>query len=384
MIMKTMATVGMVAGLIACAVGSSSLSAGSSVDIANHTTYQSSNRGVGKVAYDDYNIFLSQLVLDVGMPDRIVGGRPSPGSGTKMIKGNKKKTRSEANRLFYHNIKDQGYVAITAMRKSLEAVTGTEEFDLLSPNERLAFWLNLRNLAVIELVGENYPVKNAQKLVDRAMEDKRLTVRGEPWSIQDIEVHVLTNWSNRLVIYGFHRGHIGSPNIRRRAYTGASVWKELRENAEEFTYSLRGIQFKRDTAFVSQFYASVAYAFEDFEKDLRVHLRPLLSLNLRAKLDETKRIKARIRDSTVADLYAGRTANVERATGAGRAALVSGMNVNGALASAIWAKSAQGRSTTWPAHVQDLVRELSKRNFRRRLQGGTVTIERVESDRVER
>jgi hypothetical protein len=54
---------------------------------------------------------------------------------------------------------------------------------------------------------------------------KLLTVDGVALSLNDIQFNILKhNYANNpLIIYGLYQGVIGGPNIRKSAYTGATV-----------------------------------------------------------------------------------------------------------------------------------------------------------------
>ena len=104
---------------------------------------------------------------------------------------------------------------------------------------------------------------------------KLLTVAGMPLSLNDIQFTILKqNYDNDpLIIYGLYQGYIGGPNIRKRAYTGADVYRSLANNAIEFTNSNRGTYSKDEKVFrVSSLYERNRVYFPDFNSDLSKHL----------------------------------------------------------------------------------------------------------------
>lgn len=251
--------------------------------------------------------FLKETVLYVGRSDRVPASRPVVKTGGRINRQNSKKTKNEGNRLFYHSISTEGSERLTVMRQGMEAFTQSDSFQAMTDDQELAFWLNFHNLAVIEFVAQNYPVRNAQRLVDPHLDEKVLSVFGKAWSIRQIENYVLEKWEDPIVIYGFHRGHIGSPNIRPAAFTGTSVWKDLKDNAEEFVNSLRGVQYWGSKIKASVFYRDFEGVFPDMRDGFRSHLMQYASGQVAEKIKTSNSFTFNIKDGTVTDLFEGYT-----------------------------------------------------------------------------
>lgn len=332
------------------------------------------------VSYADWNSFLSKLVFEVGMPDRAALSRPSPRTGSGLYRGNKKITRTESNRFLYHLLTDKGVEALGTIRLSLENTASDTRFASLPGDARLALWLNLRNIAIIELLAKHYPKKNAQDFVEKRLNDPYLRINGDPWSIADIEKHVVNKWRDPLVIYGFHRGHIGSPNIRRRAYTADTVWDDLKSNAREFTSSLRGIRFHGKTAKISAFYKTLDYAFPDFQTDLKAHLETVVTGYMLPKLLDASVIKATVRDGTISDLYGGVTMDIQ--TYSDNSAGILSANLGGRDALFVSRRQASLSISRYPPQVRELLYQVAARISRQNNQG-SVEIETYEREETE-
>jgi hypothetical protein len=197
---------------------------------------------------------------------------------------------------------------LKAMRKSLEEVPSQAPLAVFSRDEQLAYWLNLYNITVLDEIVALYPQRNLKKYVvgkKSIFAEKTLNVAGVPLSLDDIRLTILRqNYDgNPLVLYGLYQGVIGGPNIRKRAYTGENVWKQLEHNATEFVNSNRGTQADDKAFEVSEFYEQNAWYFDDFEADLRAHLLAYLEGPERAALQASSRIKVDISDWTITDLY---------------------------------------------------------------------------------
>ena len=111
---------------------------------------------------------------------------------------------------------------VSEYRKDLQDVGSNIDLTRFSRDEQLAYWLNLHNVAVIEQIALNYPVKTPRKIkidingnkVD-LHDAKFITVKGVSLSLRDIrEKIVYPNWDNPDVIYGFFHGDIGSPSVQ--------------------------------------------------------------------------------------------------------------------------------------------------------------------------
>lgn len=257
------------------------------------------------IAYDDYEKLLLETVIDMGRSDRIPAEWVDPPTSSRIYRGSRNPTRLEANRLLYDSFTDGTIQAIRAIRKSLETVPGEIDFEQLHPNERLAFWLNLHNLAVIEAVGEHYPVQRLDQLLPDILSEKYLSINGQVWSIAEIERHVIQNWDDPRVIYGFYRGHIGSPNIRHQAFEADSVWDDLEDNAKDFIGSLRGVQFDGEKMRISEFYQEMSDAFLNSDQAFKDHLAQYATPLMIPKIYNSTKITADVNDWTIADIYGG-------------------------------------------------------------------------------
>ncbi len=347
-----------------------------------------------------FDSLLSQTIFVSGMSNRVAARRPRPEMGTRAVRGNRAVTRFEANRVFFHLLSDGGKDYVHQLRLSMQSLPDQVALINFHTDERLAFWLNLRNLVVFEAVMDRYPIARLDRFWNELYIDKRVTVAGEAMSIGDIEAHVKANWPSPYVMYAFYNGAVGGPNIRVRAFTRENVWGYLERNGREFIGSLRGLQFDDNVAEVSTLYETHGDLFPDFDADLRAHMietaNPILAERIRA----TDRFDTRVSDWYIADLYNG-TFSSGSAAMVGPAALISafgddsgpastdvligpppeegttslalGTNTAGVLDRGMELMRLQGHS----ARVQEFLRNWVMRNADPRR--GTVSVEEVEN-----
>jgi len=261
----------------------------------------------------DYSIWteaMKNLVVSMGPSLRQGAGRPDPSFGTRRQYGHVSRYRLEGSRVMFSFLDDKVIDSFTEYRRDLEATAEKIDIQKLSRNEQLAYWINLHNVAVIEQIAKNWPVRQPRRMeVDGVPLDeaKFITVEGVPLSPRDIrEKIVYPNWNDPKVIYGFWRGEIGGPSIQREAFNAENVARLLEKGANEFVNSLRGTEKAGDTLEVSELYKEAApFYFPDFETDVRAHLREYARPEVIAILDATSDTRASIREWDIADLAGG-------------------------------------------------------------------------------
>ena len=262
------------------------------------------------IDYAIWDFALKNIVVSMGPSDRSMPVRPTPPNGTRIRQGHNSRYRLEGSMVGFSFLDREVIASFTEYRNDLQSVADTLDISSLPRNEQLAFWLNLHNVAMIEQIALEWPVRQPREIeVDGVSLDeaKFITVAGVAMSPRDIrEKIVFANWRNPKVIYGFWRGEIGSPALEREAFTGANVSSLLDIAAEDFINSLRGTQKNGDRLDVSTLYEEVRqYYFPDFESDLRTHLANYASPEVAEILSRTTETRASIREYDIADLSGG-------------------------------------------------------------------------------
>lgn len=262
------------------------------------------------VDYDVWDEAVKNIVVSMGPSLRQTAGRPPDSYGTRRVYGHTSRYRLEGSRVTFSFLDDEIIGNIARFRQELQAVSDRVDIQSLSRNEQLAYWINLHNVAIIEKISSEWPVRQPRSLeLDGIPLDdaKFITVEGVKLSPRDIrEKIVFANWNDPMVIYGFWRGEIGGPSIQREAYTGQNVRRLLDRSAREFVNSLRGTQKRGDTLEVSEVYQEAApFFFPNFEEDLRAHLGEYAQEDVAAILANTVQIEASISEYDIADLAGG-------------------------------------------------------------------------------
>ncbi len=261
------------------------------------------------IYYDDLSYILRTTVFDSGLSDRTLARPKRPTINTRITRGNKSLNRLEGNRLVFLAFEDENLEAIQAIRTGLEATPDQIPMREWTKNQQLAFWLNLYNVTLIEALAHHYPETNLRDLLygeDSLLDEKLLTVAGVPLSLNNIHQDILIpKWQDPLVMYGLFHGYVGSPNIRREAYTPENVYAALKENAREFINSNRGVRADDGKLKVSVLYAQNAGLFPNWEQDVKTHITKYADRRTRRQMGQTSWVEASNEDFYIADLYEG-------------------------------------------------------------------------------
>jgi hypothetical protein len=264
-----------------------------------------------QINYSQLNALLKMSVVDTGRSNREVADPTQAPTGSRMKANVKRSTANEGNRFYYEMYRgdDEAKQALQDIRDNLAALPSQAPLQFFNRNEQLAYWLNLYNFTLLNEVVKVYPKRKLNKLLKgkkSILGKKLLTVAGVQLSLDDIQHVILKqNYDNSpLVMYGLYQGIIGGPNIRKSAYTGANVQRNLANNASEFINSNRGTYARDEKIFrASSLYDRNRGYFPDFESDLKKHLLAFLQGPEKSKLEFAKTIKPDIDDWTVTDLF---------------------------------------------------------------------------------
>ncbi|MBU2341948.1 MAG: DUF547 domain-containing protein [Alphaproteobacteria bacterium] len=265
-----------------------------------------------RLDYGFWDEALSFFVLRMGRSTRQGASRPDPTIGTRRVYGHDSRYRLEGNRVLFDLVDDEAFTPLTEYRADLERIATEIDIAQLPRNEQLAFWLNLHNVAMVEQIAANYPVASPGKIL---LGDAKtpldttpfITIRGVSMSLRDIRTKIVyPNWSDPRVFYGFFRGDIGGPSIRREAFTGQNVAQELNDSADEFVNSLRGVEAYGGSLRVSALYEEIApFYFPNWNRDLHAHLAVYADDEVAELLGKYDTIELNQYNSDIADLAKG-------------------------------------------------------------------------------
>lgn len=348
-----------------------------------------------RILYDDLNKFYKFMVVNTGRSTREVSAPSSAPTGSKLKTSVRRKTNTEGNRFYFEYFRknEENREVLEVLLSNFEAIPGEVPLDYFSRDEQLAYWLNLYNLALINEITKVYPKRSLKKVVSgrkSVLDKKLLEVAGIPLSLNEIQKEILNpNYDNNpLVMYGLYQGIIGGPNIRKSAYTGLNVWRNLRNNAEEFINSNRGTFSKSESVFrASNLYERNQEYFPDFQPDLKKHLLVYLESPEKGQLEGAGKITPDIDDWNVTDLFgsqptigasfADNSAALLGATQTATTADGRGTDVGPGYANATRIQSKAGVAKYVSPELMMQLMELKARQDRENQENATVTVEEL-------
>ncbi len=262
------------------------------------------------ISYGDVDAILRTMVVDIGRSTREKAPENRAKTGTRMKNKVQRETATEGNRFYFEEFKNNpDYQAMLhSVRLSLEAIPSQIPLAEFNRTEQLAYWLNLHNIALLDQLVQIYPENDLKKELNgrnSILDEKILNVAGVPLSLNDIRHTILpTNYENDpMVMYGLYQGVIGGPNIRKRAFNGENVRRNLQDNAEEFVNSNRGTFDQNGKFEVSSMYERNSNYFPNFDADLKEHLMRFIESPERGALQAANTLRADIDDWTITDVY---------------------------------------------------------------------------------
>jgi hypothetical protein len=185
------------------------------------------------------------------------------------------------NRIAYRWITAADASALDAYVARLEAT----RISAFSRAQQRAYWVNLYNALIVQLVLEHYPVASildidlAGGFIDSLIGDgpwqrKLSMVEGEPLSLDDIQHRILRPiWNDPRLHYAINLAALGCPNLSRDAYTAENAEAQLEAAARAFVNHPRGVAIVDDELVVSSLYLSYESDFGGDEVSVIAHLR---------------------------------------------------------------------------------------------------------------
>ena len=131
---------------------------------------------------------------------------------------------------------------------------------------------------------------------------KLIMVEGQELSLDDIEHRILRPiWRDPRIHYVVNCASIGCPNLRRGAYTGATIEDELTKAAKDHINNWRGITFDDGMLHVSSIYKWFREDFGDTDASVIAHLKTYAEPALADRLSRVRDIEGHIYDWTLND-----------------------------------------------------------------------------------
>ncbi|GAB4391264.1 MAG: DUF547 domain-containing protein [Gammaproteobacteria bacterium] len=158
-------------------------------------------------------------------------------------------------------------------------------------NEQLAYWANLYNALVIELIAKNYPLESIRDIrigtfyQNSPWDVDLIKVEGSKISLDDIRNRILRPvWRDPRILYLLTNGTISAPSIQIEAYTGKNINSYLNQNAKDFINNPYKVNVVNQRLFTTDLYNWYQQDFGPSSNAIIKHLLRYADADLRAKL----------------------------------------------------------------------------------------------------
>ena len=196
------------------------------------------------------------------------------------------------NRFDYAAVSDEDRLRLKDYLRSL----GNLDIEKYDQDEQIAFWMNLYNAAIVDLVLDNAPVDSIRDISGPGIGVRGpwlrpvATVLGRTLSFDDIEHRVLRAAFNDMGVsihYGVNCASDGCPPLAPRAHTAENWRDNLTATARQFVNSRHGVRLDGDRLRTSKIYRS--WFREDFggsDESVIAHLVEYAAPGLARRLKE--------------------------------------------------------------------------------------------------
>lgn len=207
-------------------------------------------------------------------------------------------TQRGRTKIAYAAVADQGKAFMQTYMNYLSSVPVSK----LTRDEQLAYWLNTRNMLVVDAMVNSKSrrrmanLRGTPEAPGKMWTEKLITVEGVSLSLHDIENDIiLANFSdNPNVIFGLYQGTRSSPSFPVKGFTSTQVNAELEAIGRDYVNSRDGVKVRSSKAelpAIIDWYS--ADVFGGDETAARTHVASLLDSKTATKFNAAKQFQAR-------------------------------------------------------------------------------------------
>ena len=163
-------------------------------------------------------------------------------------------------------------------------------------DEQLAYWVNLYNALIVNLVLTHYPLESVKDIgngITGPWNIELATVANHPISLNNIEHGVLRPlWQDKRIHYVLNCASIGCPDLAKKSFASKDIDKQLDIAAMHFINQKKGVNFNDNTLTLSSIYHWFSTDFGQDQQALFHHLmryaKPALKQQLKAFKGDAK------------------------------------------------------------------------------------------------
>ena len=162
--------------------------------------------------------------------------------------------------------------------------------ETLNRREQYAYWLNLYNALVVQLVVDRYLILSIKDIDigDGPFKTMLTRIKNVPLSLSYIRNNILSSlFLDPRFHYGLCDAAIGSPKLLRKPFTGDTIDRMLDGAALDFVNDQRGVKIRNSTIILSSIYLRFPKEFGNNPADIIDHIKNFAMDNLKRQLKPT-------------------------------------------------------------------------------------------------
>jgi hypothetical protein len=148
----------------------------------------------------------------------------------------------------------------------LETLSRYRIADLESRDERLAFWINVYNIAAVKMIIDSYPIESIRKAgnIFRSVWNRDIIdIGGELYTLGQIEHDILREYDEPRIHFAIVCASVSCPDLADSSYRAATLDEQLNRQTMDFLKnSGKGLRIDRANNTIH-----ISRIFKWFEKD---------------------------------------------------------------------------------------------------------------------
>lgn len=159
-----------------------------------------------------------------------------------------------------------------------------------SKNEQLAYWINLYNALVINLVLTHYPIDSIKNIGDGLTGPWNIelaSIAGKQVTLNQIEHGILRPlWQDNRIHYVINCASIGCPDLPQQPFSSININQQLNDAARRFISQHKAVHLANNTLTLSSIYNWFAVDFGSSNKNIIKHIKTYALPELKSELEE--------------------------------------------------------------------------------------------------
>jgi len=187
--------------------------------------------------------------------------------------------------LDYKNISASDKKKLTTYLTQLQSIDPR----LYSKDEQLAYWVNLYNALVVNLVITHYPIDSIKNIGDGFTGPWNIelaNISGKPITLNKIEHGILRPlWKDSRIHYVINCASTGCPDLPTQSFSSVNINQQLNSAAVRFVNQNKGVNVVNNNVTLSSIYKWFSVDFGSSDQHLINHLKKYALPPLRSELE---------------------------------------------------------------------------------------------------